>query len=437
MLQRAVLLGRLVPAASRVNLCALLKGDAVGNEFHGNQWTTVSTNPPDAYGVKRAVYQNKTGDRITVVHSRHSESMHRGSSLSGYSRVTYNARGNTSFLTPTNEKTFKGEDHSEKAAKFLSRFGIRHDAGKLKELGKVDLGQLTKDWDESLHPRDDNGRFGEGTGGISKEGGVWVRNGQPLPAADQARLKAMGVPPAWTKVELNPDLEGNLQVVGKDSKGRDQYIYSVAHSERQAAEKFERAKAFNEVAPKVREQAQKDMGNSALSERERDTAAATLLIAETGFRIGSTDDTGATIKAFGATTLLGSHVKVTGDTVKFSFTGKKGVEIEKELRHSALAKYLGDKSTSGPLFKTTDESVRAYFKSKAGDAFKVKDFRTWHATLLAIKEVMLPPPPTNQKEFAAKRMGVARKVAAFLGNTPTVALASYIDPSVFHIWPKT
>jgi hypothetical protein len=153
-------------------------------------------------------------------------------------------------------------------------------------------------------PRDDHGRFGEGSGGISNSKGVWMQGGKPLPAASQARLKALGVPPAWRNVQLNPDVNGDLQVVGKDSKGRDQYLYSADHSARAAAEKFARLQEFNAVAPGVREQAMKDMGNKALSQKERDTAAALALISETGFRIGGTSDTGADKQAYGAKTLL-------------------------------------------------------------------------------------------------------------------------------------
>jgi DNA topoisomerase IB len=297
---------------------------------------------------------------------------------------------------------------------------------------------LTKiEWNEEDHPRDDYGRFGEGSGGISNKDSVWMRDGKSLSAEDQSRMKALGVPPAWTNVELNPDAKGDLQVVGKDSKGRDQYLYSAEHSERAAAEKFARLQEFNKVAPAVRDIALKDMQNTDLNQGQRDTAAATALIAETGFRIGGTADTGADKQAYGATTLLGSHVVVDGNNLRFEFTGKKGVEITKELDHPALAAYISERQAAngdGALFKTTDAAVRDYFHSKAGDDFKVKDFRTWHATALALREVAKPPPPKTERQFKSQRLAVGKTVARFLGNTASVALASYINPAVFSSW---
>src|SRR5512133_1263964 len=89
------------------------------------------------------------------------------------------------------------------------------------------------DWDEDEHPRDEEGQFTtKGNGNVLKDGQyVDQVTGKPLPKKDQERLAALKVPKAWTDVRLNPDEEGALQVVGRDAKGRAQYLYSAAHSE--------------------------------------------------------------------------------------------------------------------------------------------------------------------------------------------------------------
>ncbi len=59
-----------------------------------------------------------------------------------------------------------------------------------------------------------------------------------------------------------------------------------------------------------------------------------------------------------------------------------------------------------------------------------KDFRTWHATVYAaqaLADLDRPASRTAQRRVVAQ---VMREVAAELGNTPTVARASYVDPRV-------
>lgn len=317
---------------------------------------------------------------------------------------------------------------------------LKHeDTTKPHPAAKVSLARLRKDFDESQHPRDERGRFGEGSGeGMSQKDGQWQQGGQPVAPEVAARLTELRVPPAWTGVQLNPDVKGALQAVGKDSKGRTQYLYSAAHSEAAAAEKFGRLKEFNEKAPEIMSTAQRDMMNPKLNDSQRDAAAVVSLIAATGFRIGSETDTGAKVQAYGATTLQGQHVKVEGDKLTFSFTGKKGVAIEHEVTDARLAAYIGGKQAGEGqhLFSTSDAAVRDYFHQVAGEDFKVKDFRTWNGTSLALREISSRPVPATPKEYSKAQREVAKVVAAHLGNTPTVALQSYIDPAVFGHWNK-
>lgn len=286
--------------------------------------------------------------------------------------------------------------------------------------------------------RDEQGKWTTGSGYTRNENKQWVSNAGPMSAEDQARMDAMVVPPAWTDVHLNPDPNGALQVRGKDAKGRDQYLYSAAHSEAAAAEKFARLQDFNQVVPGVRAAALAQMQDKSLPKGERDTAAALYLIDQTGFRIGSTADTQAEKQAYGATTLQASHVTINGAQIDFAFTGKKGVEISKTIDNRALASYLRPAvARGGSLFETSPSQVRALLKSSAGsDDFKVKDYRTWHGTALAIQTISGMPKPTTDRAYKTQRLAVGKVVAAHLGNTPSVALSAYIDPSVFKEWGK-
>jgi DNA topoisomerase-1 len=75
--------------------------------------------------------------------------------------------------------------------------------------------------------------------------------------------------------------------------------------------------------------------------------------------------------------------------------------------------------------------INAYLKRLIGPDVSAKDFRTWHATVLAA--VLLAELPDQPRSPAATRREIARAVAAVaaqLGNTPAVCRASYIDPRV-------
>lgn len=306
---------------------------------------------------------------------------------------------------------------------------------------------MTADKEELFSDMRANGhakKLGKGdVSGHEFHGNQWTQGGgsaqHEMSDSDKARMKELGVPPAWTNVRLNPDTKGALQVIGKDSKGREQRIYSAAHSERAAAEKFARLKEFNNVAPKIESSARADMNNKDLPQATRDAAAATYLISQSGIRVGSDRETGAAQKAYGATTLQGQHVSVNGDRVQLDFVGKKGVSISKTVEDAHLAAYLGSKTLTpgAPVFATSDTKVRDYFHAKAGNDFKVKDFRTLVGTRAAINAINAMPAPTNAKEYAKYRMGAGRAAAAALGNTPAIALAAYVDPSVFGSHTKT
>lgn len=253
-----------------------------------------------------------------------------------------------------------------------------------------------------------------------------------LPEELAARIKAMKLPPAWTGVQISSDPSSPLQAIGYDAKGREQRRYSAANSAANSVAKFARVKNFIRLLPSVRERIATDMLSSDPNVRE--PAAVLSLIDKTGFRVGSEKDTGAEKKAHGATTLDASHVVVSGDSVTFAFVGKKGVDIHQTVSDSALAKMIGDrKLRGGKLFDTNDSKVRKYLHSVAGK-FKVKDFRTAVAAESALAAMRDIEAPKTEKEYAQKRLEVGRMVSSKLGNTPKIALDSYIPPETFGSW---
>ena len=82
--------------------------------------------------------------------------------------------------------------------------------------------------------------------------------------------------------------------------------------------------------------------------------------------------------------------------------------------------------TSGP------PDINAYVKEATGGDFSAKDFRTWSATVLAAVALAVSGPAVGSKTSRKRAKSRAiKEVARYLGNTPAVCRASYIDPRVF------
>jgi DNA topoisomerase IB len=77
--------------------------------------------------------------------------------------------------------------------------------------------------------------------------------------------------------------------------------------------------------------------------------------------------------------------------------------------------------------------VNEYVKQAAGGEFSAKDFRTWSATVLAAVALSVSGVAAGGSKTARKRAKTRaiKETARYLGNTPAVCRASYIDPRVF------
>jgi DNA topoisomerase-1 len=250
------------------------------------------------------------------------------------------------------------------------------------------------------------------------------------PASDEER-RQLKVPPAWTSVHVASDPNAGLRVWALDAKGRGQYRYSDEHWAKQNEKKFARMKALHEKLPALDSALQRDVPTN-------DTAAAVLLMRTMGVRNGSETDTGAEKFAYGATNLRVRHVLVDGDDVTLDFDGKDGVHLTLPVRDEKVKAILRDRARGkGPddrIFNTNEVKTNAYLKRITGGDFKVKDLRTYVANSIALQVMATMPKPTTLAQFKKERLEVAKEVAAILGNTPAIALKSYISPAVFASW---
>jgi len=85
----------------------------------------------------------------------------------------------------------------------------------------------------------------------------------------------------------------------------------------------------------------------------------------------------------------------------------------------------------------TGGDVSGYVREVLGAEATPKDFRTWHATVLAARGLARAgPPPRSPSARRSVVAEVVREVAADLGNTPAVCRASYVDPRVVDRWER-
>jgi DNA topoisomerase-1 len=256
------------------------------------------------------------------------------------------------------------------------------------------------------------------------------------------RIRALAIPPAWTDVWICADPNGHLQAVGTDDAGRRQYLYHERWRSRRDREKFERMARFGLVLPDVRDGCEHDLGRRGLS-RERVLACAVSLMDLAVFRVGSESYAQAN-GSFGLATLRKRDVRVKGDTMSFDFNAKGGKRQVVEIRSGELAplvRRLKERRGGGTeLLAFRDGTswrdvrsadINAYLKGLAGEEFSAKDFRTFHATVLAavgLARTELASTSTTSRTRAVS--AVIREVADFLGNTPAVCRTSYVDPRV-------
>jgi DNA topoisomerase I len=165
------------------------------------------------------------------------------------------------------------------------------------------------------------------------------------------------------------------------------------------------------------------------------------------FRVGSDAYTDAN-GSFGLTTLEKRHVRLRNGLLVFDFVGKSGIEHRIEIDDAqviaALEVMRRRRGGSDRLLAYRDSghwrdldaaAVNLYLADLLGGEMTAKDFRTWHATVLAAAALAASTEPGRTKTSRARAVRAAvAEVADYLGNTATIAKNSYIDPRVIDLY---
>jgi DNA topoisomerase I len=260
---------------------------------------------------------------------------------------------------------------------------------------------------------------------------------------DRATLERIGslvIPPAWTRVWISPDPLGHIQATGVDSRGRVQYRYHPLWREQRDEQKFGHMLRFAAALPDLRAATLRDLRHRGL-DRGRVAASAVRLIDLGLFRIGG-ERYAELDHHYGAATLEKQHVRVHRDGLEFDYVAKEGKQRTVTVADAAVRPTVRALAHAGnglpALFCFQDaraawhplhsHDVSVYIADSSGGHFTAKEFRTWNATvLMALALAGSEPPASEQAARRAVNAGV-RAVAAWLGDTPTVARSAYIDP---------
>jgi DNA topoisomerase I len=150
--------------------------------------------------------------------------------------------------------------------------------------------------------------------------------------------------------------------------------------------------------------------------------------------------------SFGLTTLRDPHVHVHGSEIAFTFPGKSGqrhtitvddartariVRRCRDLPGQRLFQYLDD---DGTQHKVESGDVNDYLRETTDEDFTAKDFRTWIGTLLAATALSALDEPRSDADGRRQAAAAIEVVARQLGNTPTVARASYVHPDIVDLY---
>ena len=257
------------------------------------------------------------------------------------------------------------------------------------------------------------------------------------------------IPPAWKDVWICPDPRGHLQAVGTDAAGRRQYLYHPQWREHRDREKHARVLEFARAAPR-----------GARRGRPRPATAGTDPAPGPGLRVPPARPRVLPRSAV-RTTRRERHLRPRHPAPRardrapgrqphvFDYVAKSGLERtlqpvttrrsspwsrrcpapQRRARNCSPTRTTTAPGATSPPRTSTSTSRSISARPSA------KDFRTWHATVLAAMALAVSTPtlpsPTARKRAVARAM---KEVSAYLGNTPTVAKASYVDPRVVDLF---
>jgi DNA topoisomerase I len=260
------------------------------------------------------------------------------------------------------------------------------------------------------------------------------------------RIRGLVIPPAWTSVWICPESNGHIQATGLDLRNRKQYRYHPKWNSLRNETKFHRLYEFGKALPVLREKIESDFRSRELT-REKVLATVLSLMERTYIRVGSNEYEKAN-GSYGLTTLKNKHVSITGDTLVFSFTGKKGIHHDIALHNKRLARAVSQcrEIPGRELFQYYDHEgarhpidsgmVNAYIHEAMGTDFTAKDIRTWAGSLHALGAFRCIGEASGITECKKNIVAALDTVSKKLGNSRAVCKKYYVHPGLLRLYEE-
>jgi len=262
---------------------------------------------------------------------------------------------------------------------------------------------------------------------------------------DFIRIDSLKIPPNWKNVKVSKDSKSKVQVIGRDSKDREQRIYHpdwIKHTTElkyKTMNKLSRKyKEFDELLDKLIRR--KDLSFECV------VANSIKLLMLLNIRVGNEvyfEENGTC----GITTLRKTNLKIIDSEYFLNFTGKKGVEHSKHIKSIRVKNFIDKmrKTKHERLFcyererefiPITSCEINQFIKEHLGEDFTAKDLRTYSANKIFKEQLSNFGNPKNEKDALNKIRESIKFTAIQLGNTPKVCRDSYIDPVLIDKYHK-
>jgi DNA topoisomerase-1 len=258
------------------------------------------------------------------------------------------------------------------------------------------------------------------------------------------RIRSLAIPPSWTSVWICALPNGHIQATGLDMRKRKQYRYHPLWSVLRNETKFHRLYEFGKALPVLRKQLEVDLNQKHLT-ASKVIATVISLMERTYIRVGSGEYEKQN-GSHGITTLKDKHVAIAGDTIRFSFKGKKGVSHDITLKSKRLARIVKNcrEIPGKELFQYYDEEgnkhpvdsgmINSYIKETTGMDFTSKDFRTWAGSINLLQSLRSMGEAVTAGENKKNIVAALDEVSLKLGNTRTVCKKYYVHPGLIAMY---
>jgi len=250
-------------------------------------------------------------------------------------------------------------------------------------------------------------------GVTTRKRGVFYKDGRPVSENEQERCRKLGIPPAYTKVEVYAR-NAKLQATAVDAQGKKHYYYHEKYLEQQRKKRKTRASQID--FSKIKSVTGRILAQPPTNASWHD-ALALRMIAAGYLRTGVQErETGA----LGAFQLKKKHVTLRsdGETVSFDFPAKSGQRRRFDAKDRVLHAALSKQKTPSLVGLAKYERVRDLLRRITGnDDIQLKDIRTAGSMQLFRRHLK----NANGDEKVARQ-----QTADTIGHTPAVSKKFYL-----------